>query len=176
MTIHSVRALTAIAVLGASVACSAQARQSSVLSPAVDTSKPVCYRLHVGPWFVAADVQSSEQLFIPPTPELLVLDTTPSHGFLGSGPPFRLARGVARDTAWAHYERSHWSMWARFGDSLHVVVGELGWELVARERHDSLSGRAEVISDMGGLRFPVARVSGVRATCRDPAFVGIHIF
>jgi len=154
-----------IAALGISVACYTQARRSTFPLPAITSAAPVCYHLHVGPWLIPTDIQSPEQRFVPPTPDVLILDTAAAHGLVSAGPPFRAAHGVAHDPAWAPYELSHPGMWARRADTLHVVIGELGWQLIAREHSDSLSGRADVVTDMSGPQFPTAPVTGIRAPC-----------
>ncbi len=153
-------------VLATSAACALNTVAGTDSGPSiVAAAAPVCYRLHVGPWSVPTNVQSAEQREVPPTPEVLVLDTAPAREMISSGPPFRAARGVSRDPAWKKYAEMHPPMWARSSDSLRVVVGELGWELIAREDHNSLTGRASVITDMAGLEFPSAPALGKRVPC-----------
>jgi hypothetical protein len=139
--------------------------------PLLPGAGPHCYRLVVGPWKIPENVRVAEQRFVPPTPRLLLFDTARTSLFLGvplADSPWRRLRGQSPDTAWGAFERAQpLRGWRVEGDSLFTAFttpfGGLGMDF--RIAGDSVLGKAEVTSDMGGLEFPTAPAVGQRVSC-----------
>lgn len=139
--------------------------------PALPGSLPLCYRLTAGPWSIPQDVKTSEQRWVSPLPQLLVLEPSRTEGVMGIPPnesPWRLARGYSTDPAWAAFERAQpLRGWRVEADSLftafNIPFGGLGMDF--RIVGDSLVGKAQMWTDMGGLEYPTAAVTAVRVRC-----------
>ncbi len=134
-------------------------------------SQPRCYRLTAGPWKIPQDVKYPEQRSVLPLPELLVLEPSRTEGVLWTPPsesPWRLARGYSGDPAWAAFERRQpLRGWRVEADSLFAAfsIPFGGLSIDFRIVGDSLVGKAEKWTDMGGIEYPSADITGVRVRC-----------
>jgi hypothetical protein len=116
-------------------------------------------------------VETPEQRSVSPLPELLVLEPSRTEGVLHQPPsesPWRLARGYSGDPAWAAFERRQpLRGWRVEADSLFTAfsIPFGGLQMDFRIVGDSLVGKAEMWTDMVGIEYPTAAVTGVRVRC-----------
>jgi hypothetical protein len=139
--------------------------------PKLPGSLPLCYRLTPAPWRIPQDAKYPEQREVSPLPQLLVLEPSRTEGVLGTPPsesPWRLATGYSSDPAWAVFERAQpLRGWRIDGDMLFTAFSMPfgGLQIDFRVVGDSLVGTAEMWTDMGGVEYPSAAVTGVRVRC-----------